>query len=190
MGTGLRLVLAQPWPLLVLLLAFTEGFVLLGVFTFMPAALEHAGSSAGVAGLITGAYGVSVLICAQWVKRLSSRLGPAVLIAVGGSAAVAGLAFVSTRQLVLTVLVACGLLGAAWAFMHSSLQTWVTDVVPDARATAVSFFSASLFAGSAAGTAIGGDVADAGSYSALFLLGAAVCLPLTVVGSAARGRFG
>jgi MFS transporter, YNFM family, putative membrane transport protein len=188
-SVGLRLVLTRPWPLLVLLLAFTEGFVLLGIFTFLPAALENSGSSTSVAGLVTGAYGLSVLVCAQWVKRLSSRRDPALLIALGGMAAVAGLSAVSSRQVVPTVLVACVLLGAAWAFMHSTLQTWVTQVAPHARATAVSFFSASLFAGSAAGAAVGGRLVGAGSYSALFLLGAAVCAPLTLVAAASRMRF-
>ena len=45
--------------------------------------------------------------------------------------------------------VAAVLLGLAWAAMHSSLQTWATEVLPEARATVVSLFAGSLFVGSA-----------------------------------------
>jgi hypothetical protein len=39
-------------------------------------------------------------------------------------------------------------IGGGFAFMHSTLQTWATEVVPEARATVISFFAAALFAGS------------------------------------------
>ena len=56
------------------------------------------------------------------------------------------------------------LLGLAWAAMHSSLQTWATSVLPDARAAVVSLFAGSLFAGSAVASAVlAGPAGEAGS---------------------------
>ncbi|HEX3003009.1 MAG TPA: MFS transporter, partial [Angustibacter sp.] len=57
--------------LVVLVLAFVEGGVLLGVLTLLPPAVEAAGASAGLAGAVTGAYGVAVLVFARLVGFLS-----------------------------------------------------------------------------------------------------------------------
>jgi predicted MFS family arabinose efflux permease len=82
--------------------------------------------------------------------------------------------------------VACVLLGAAWAFMHSTLQTWATSVAPRARAQVVPLFSAFLFLGGSSGAALGGLLAGTGSYGMLFAVSAAVFVPLTVVSAGAR----
>ena len=46
--------------------------------------------------------------------------------------------------------------------MHSSLQTWATEVLPAARATVVSLFAGSLFVGSALAAVLVADLAEAG----------------------------
>ena len=80
----------------------------------------------------------------------------------------------------------CVLLGGAWAFMHSTLQTWATSVSPTARAQVVPLFSACLFLGGSSGAALGGPLAGAGHYGPLFAVSAAVFVPLTVVSAATR----
>jgi hypothetical protein len=40
--------------------------------------------------------------------------------------------------------IAAVLVGGGFAFMHSTLQTWATEVVPEARATVISLFAAAL----------------------------------------------
>lgn len=186
---GIRLVLTRPWPLLVLGIGFAEGFILLGLFTFIPAALEYSGSSTGVAGAVAGSYGLAVLVFARVVKRLSATQPAARLIAFGGSCAIAGFGLLAARQSVPVVLLACLVLGAAWAFLHSSIQTWATSVAPRARATAVSFFAAALFAGSSGGAAAGGMLAGGAAYRELFGLGAVLAVPLLVVAWAGRLRY-
>jgi MFS transporter, YNFM family, putative membrane transport protein len=81
------------------------------------------------------------------------------------------------------------LLGAGWAFMHSTLQTWATDMAPDARATAVSLFATMLFSGSALGAAIFGPLVDAGRFQAVFAITLAVGVPLTVAATLGRRRY-
>lgn len=44
------------------------------------------------------------------------------------------------------------LVAGGFAFMHSTLQTWATEVVPEARATVISLFAGALFAGSGVAT--------------------------------------
>lgn len=88
-----------------------------------------------------------------------------------------------------TVLAAALLLGAGWAFLHSTMQSWATDVVPTARATAVSLFVAALFVGGAVGTALVAPLADRHAFALVFLVPAVLAVPLTVVAAVARSRY-
>lgn len=80
-------------------------------------------------------------------------------------------------------------LGGAWAFLHSTLQTWATEVVPQARATAVALFATLLFLGSSAGTALGAPFADAGRFAPLFAAALVASVPLALVAALARARY-
>jgi predicted MFS family arabinose efflux permease len=174
---------------LVLTLAFVEGAVLLGTLTILPPAVEAAGSSAALAGGVTAVYGVAVLGFARVVGSLSHRLATSRLIAIGAFAAFAacGMAAIS-RSPAMTVLVAI-LLGLAWAALHSSLQTWATEVLPAARATVVSLFAGSLFIGSAIGALAIAGPAEANEYGGVFAWAAALMIPLGVFATWGRARW-
>jgi predicted MFS family arabinose efflux permease len=81
------------------------------------------------------------------------------------------------------------LLGVGRAFMHSSLQTWVTDVVPDARAMAVGLFATVLFTGSSAAAAIGGVLMATGDHRLMYAVALASAVPLGVVATWGRSRY-
>jgi predicted MFS family arabinose efflux permease len=70
--------------------------------------------------------------------------------------------------------------------MHSTLQTWATEVAPEARATVISFFAAALFVGSGLATTAAAPLAEEGSFGTLFALAALVALPLGLIGGLAR----
>jgi predicted MFS family arabinose efflux permease len=80
-------------------------------------------------------------------------------------------------------------IGGGFAFMHSTLQTWATEVVPEARATVISFFVAALFAGSGLAAMAAAPLAEAGSYDLLFALGAFVAVPLGLFAGLVRHRY-
>jgi predicted MFS family arabinose efflux permease len=174
---------------LVIALAFTEGTVLLGALTYLPAAVEAGGVSTAAAGLITAAFGAANLVAARAVARLSRRVAPAGLIVLGASCLVTAWLLASVSVVAVSAVITCVLLGAALAAMHSTLQTWITQVVPAARATAVSMFACALFAGSAVGPLLLGGLAQAGRYPLIFGLTAAVSVPLGVVAAVGRARF-
>ncbi|MGH3358923.1 MAG: MFS transporter, partial [Nocardioidaceae bacterium] len=167
--------------LLVLLLAFTEGAVLLGVLTLLPPAVEATGATSSLAGTVTAAYGLAVYVCAHLVGRLSRRLHPARLIGLGGGATLAACSLLAGSQRAWVAVVVALLLGLAWASMHSSLQTWATEVLPSARATVVSLFAGALFAGSAVAAVLAADLADADRYREIFALAAGAAIPLTLL---------
>ncbi|HEX7743737.1 MAG TPA: MFS transporter [Micromonosporaceae bacterium] len=182
-------VFRSPAARLVLALAFAEGVVLLGALTLLPAAVESTGASPFLAGAVTAFYGVAVLAFARIVGRLSQRMSSAVLIAAGAGATFAACLLAAASTAAPVALGVSVLLGVAWASMHSSLQTWATEVVPPARASAVAMFAGSLFAGSALGTVLVGRLAEQARYPLIFALGAVAAVPLGLVGAFGRARW-
>jgi predicted MFS family arabinose efflux permease len=175
------------WVVLVIALGFVEGAALTGTFTFVAPGIEHAtGVGAGLAGTVVAVFGVAVLAFSRVVRPLSARLRTPTLFVIGGTAGAAGFAVLAVQRSLPAGVVACVLLGAAWAFMHSTLQTWATSVAPKTRAQVVPLFSAFLFLGGSSGAALGGLLASSGSYGLLFAVSAAVFVPLTVVSAVTR----
>ncbi|MBM2614486.1 MFS transporter [Actinoplanes sp. LDG1-06] len=177
------------WALLVLLLAFVEGGILLGGLTLLPAAVESTGVSAALAGAVTATYGIAVLIFARLVGVLSRRWPAWPLIAVGAVAAVVACFAATMSRGVWTAGAVAVLIGLAWAAMHSSLQTWATQVLPAARATMVSLFAGSLFAGSAVSAAVFAGPAEAGDYRVAYASLGLAMIPLGLVATVARARW-
>jgi predicted MFS family arabinose efflux permease len=184
-----RLVGRSPVTLFVLGCALAEGAVLLGTLTLLPPAMEDAGASTTVAGLATGVYGVSVFAFSALVGRLSQRGHAARLVLLGATAALLGCLLLAASQEVPVAVLAAVLLGLAWTSMHSTLQTWATEVLPDARATVVSFFAGSLFVGSSLAALLASGLADEGRYGVLFAAAAVLAVPLGGAAATVRGRW-
>jgi predicted MFS family arabinose efflux permease len=142
-----------------------------------------------VAGLATGVYGISVLPFSMLVGRLSQRWPASRLIALGAVAALAGCGLLATSQEVADAVVATIVLALAWTAMHSTLQTWATEVLPSARATVVSFFAGSLFVGSSLAAVLASGPADQGRYGVLFATSAVLVVPLGLAATVARARW-
>lgn len=178
----------SPVTLFVLLCALAEGAILLGTITLLPPALEHAGASTTVAGVVTGVYGGSVFVFSAFVGRFSQRWHPARLIVLGAVAAVLACLVLTRSQGVGAGIAAAILLGLAWTAMHSTLQTWATEVLPAARATVVSFFAGSLFVGSSLAAVVASGLTDEGRYGVLFAACAALAVPLGAAAALVRSR--
>jgi predicted MFS family arabinose efflux permease len=182
-------VLVQPWALIVVGIALVEGAVILGFLTFLAPSLESAGFSPAVAGLAVGLYGLAVLGWTRAVKLVANRLGASALILIGAGMLSLGYASGAVGQSLASVSAAAILVGGGFAFMHSTLQTWATEVVPEARATVISLFAAALFAGSGVATMATAPLAEAGSFDLLFALAALVAVPLGLFAGLARHRY-
>jgi predicted MFS family arabinose efflux permease len=182
-------VLVQPWALAVIVIALVEGAVILGFLTFLAPSLESVGISPAVAGLAVGLYGLAVLGWTRAVKLVANRLGASALILIGASMLLLGYASGAVGPSLASVSAAAVLVGGGFAFMHSTLQTWATEVVPEARATVISLFAAALFAGSAVATMAAAPLAESGSFDLLFALAALVAVPLGLFAGLARHRY-
>ena len=182
-------VLGRPWAIVVVGIALVEGAVLLGCLTYLAPSLERSGFSPAVAGLVVGLYGLAVLGWTRAVKLVAHRVGANILILIGGGMLALGCASAAVEQSLAGVGAAAIFVGGGFAFMHSTLQTWATDVVPEARATVISLFAAALFAGSGIATMAAAPLAQAGSFGLLFALAAVVAVPLGLFASLARRRY-
>ena len=179
-------VVRRPWAVAVVGIAMVEGAIILGFLTFLAPSLEHDGFSPAVAGLAVGLYGLAVLGWTRAVKPVSDRLGPSALILIGGGMLTLGYASGASGRSLAGVGVAAVLVGGGFAFMHSTLQTWATEVVPEARATVISFFAAALFVGSGVATTVAAPLAEGGRFGLLFATAALVAVPLGIFAALAR----
>lgn len=182
-------VVRRPWAVFLVLFGLLEGAVMLGLITYLAPALEARGVNAAVAGLVASGYGVAVLGATQAVKRLAG-VPPPLLVVAGGLALTACFGVAALRQDVVGILVASGLAGVAYGAMHSTFQTWATEIVPEARGTTTAAFASSIFLGAGLGTAATAPLAGSHQFGALFALAALLTLPMFVVGAVARARYG
>ena len=182
-------VLRRPWAVVVVGIALVEGALILGGLTFLAPSLESSGFSPAVAGLAVGLYGLAVLGWSRAVKLLANRLGASALILMGGGMLALGYAAGAMEQSLASVSAAAIFVGGGFAFMHSTLQTWATEVVAEARATVISLFAAALFVGSGVAAMAAAPLAEAGSFELLFALAALVAVPLGLFAALARRRY-
>jgi len=183
------LVAKHPWAVLVVLLALVEGGVILGFLTYLAPSLEAQGYSAAVSGLAVALYGLATLAWTQALKKAADRLDRHALILIGGAFLASGYAAGALDLRLLGAALAAVLVAGGFAFMHSTLQTWATEVVPEARATVISLFAGALFAGSGVATVAAAPLAETGSFGPLFAVAALSAIPLGLVGGLARLRY-
>lgn len=169
------MIVHDKWAILVVSLAFVEGALVLGILTLFAPALEFQGVETSLAGLSVAAYGVATLVFSRFVRPLTTRLTSSRVIGLGGICLTVGLGLVAVHLSVLTVVLAALLFGGAWAFMHTGLQSWVTQIIPAARGMMVAFFA--------------GALAEVGAWAWIFGNGAAIALALTIVSVGARARY-
>lgn len=185
----IALVLRQRWSLFLLSLAVLVGAVMFGFLTYFAPALEANGQSAAIAGTVVAGYGLSVLVCTRAFGWVARRVAVPLILAGGAVMLLLGYLVAAGHQNLPAILAASVLAGGAYAFMQSTFQTWATDVVPDARATATALFATAIFGGAAVATSAVAGLASAHRYSTLFLIAAIISVPVLVGGTLGRWRY-
>jgi len=186
---SIRTVFASGWGRLVLAVVLAEGVVVLGVLTYVAPAVQALGRSTTVAGLVAASFGVGAVACSRLVRALVARVSSPGIAAIGGLCLVVAWVVPAVSVSVWTLAVAGFGVGASWAFLHTTLQTWATEMVPGERATSVALFATSLFLGSAIGTAVAAPAAEAGAYAAVFAWSAVGAVPVALAAWWGRRRW-
>jgi len=170
-------------------LAFLEGTVMLGAFTYVVPALQHAGATVTVAGLLGTFYAVGIVGGALVMPRLAGHFRRPRLMAIGGGILVFGLAASAAWESPVALTATATLIGASSAILHVSMQGWATEVAPAARATTVSFFACSMFLGSSLATFLTAHLADLGEFRMIFGLSIPAAVVLTIAATWSHSRW-
>ncbi|MFI8851150.1 MFS transporter [Streptomyces sp. NPDC053499] len=163
----------------VLGLGAAEGTVMLGLPALLAPALATAGSrTSTTAVLVTYALGV---LTSTFVLRRHARVwGPRRLLATGGSMGVTGALLAAVVPGTAVLMLSAALLGTAWSYLHTTLQTWLPRLLPPpARARAASLFSASAILASSAAVALTSSLLQDGRHATVFAAGGILCAALT-----------
>ena len=163
-----------------MLTSFANGFVLFGgAFPFIGSYLiEHFGLTAAASGGVVAGFGVGAFAYTRTARRLVGYFGERRLMLRGGVGLALGLAALAVAPSWPWVLALQVWLGMAFYMFHGVLQARATEVLPEARGTAMAGFAMALFLGQSLGSlAFGLGIAWVG-YQGAFGVAAAGTLVL------------
>ncbi|WP_349903662.1 MFS transporter [Parafrigoribacterium humi] len=182
-------IVRSPWMLGLYAFTILEGTLLIGIYNFLPQALQQTGEGVFVSGLVTAGFGVAVVVVSQGMKPLVPRLKPWVFMFSGGAFAVGAFTVIALWITPISVLVGASMMGIAWALAHTTLQTWITDAATPARSMGLTFFSISLMLGGSIGAALGQAAVDHNNFPALFAVAVLASVVFAISGAIGRARY-
>jgi len=161
---GFRDFLTDPFGRLVYFSIFAEGFLLSGTVAYLGiyATSQYGLSQLGV-GLLFALFGVGTMVGGVVMGRSRARLSERGLAAWGGLIMGVAMLMMVPDGPWPVFAAAMLLLGLGFVGLHTTLQVYGTEISQVARGKAFSLFPASLFTGTAVGTAVMGPLVDAGS---------------------------
>ncbi|MFE1602039.1 MFS transporter [Methylobacterium sp. ID0610] len=166
-----RTILANPRARLLFGAVFIEAIAVFGIFPHLAHLIEARGEGGPrEAGLVLAGFAAGGLLYSLLVGVLLRLLGQTRMLMAGGAVSGAALLTVGLAgawQIDAAALVALGL---GFYMLHNTFQVQVTEVAPEARASAVALHAFSFFCGQALGVAVlGAGLAALGQLGALAL---------------------
>jgi MFS transporter, DHA1 family, solute carrier family 18 (vesicular amine transporter), member 1/2 len=163
--------------------AVTIDTALLGVIApLLPDVEERTGAGEGALGLTLAAYAIPIALLSLPLGRMADRIGRRLLLAVGLLLVAAGSGLIALADSLAILTTARAVQGVGSAASWISALALVSDTAPpDRRGEMLGVALGATAAGSIAGPALGGVMADVLSFEAPFLLFAAVSLVLLAV---------
>ncbi len=165
-------VLKNPSSLKIYILVIFEGVFLIGSFSFLGGFIKQVFDLNNfVIGIVMTAFGLMALIAGRKSGKVAAKIGR-------GKTAVVGLGFAFAADMVLVVLgeslpavvIAIGFMGLGFMLAHSTFLTVATEFAAKGRSYATSLVAFFFMGGGGIGTAIGGKIITASSYTNLFVI--------------------
>lgn len=177
-------VLSNPFARHILIIAVMEAALAWGAFAYIGADL-HArfALSYTLVGISVGFFGLGGLIYAALVRQFVNRLGQVGLTLGGGLVIAAAYALLAVEPVWWLAPPAATAVGLGFYMFHNTLQTKATQMTPDARGTALAFFTSALYLGQTVGVAAGALAIDRFGAIPLYV-GTAAAFPLLALGFA------
>lgn len=166
---------------LVLVGAALDGMMFVGCFPYLAPYLHEAfGLAYAQVGLVLACFGVGAFAYTRMARWLVRRLGEGGMVLSGGVLMAGGLALAVASTNWAVFIVVELMLGLGFFMFHSVLQAQATEMLPQARATAVATFACLLFLGQSAGALVVGGLIARHGYGVAFLADAAGIMVLAV----------
>ena len=149
---------------------------------------EH-GLSYVLTGGVLAVEAVASVGATRLIRPLIARIGERRMMLAGATMMGTGFLIAAAAPSWVLVVPGVALVGGGLPVCHSVLQTRGTEIAPEARGTAISFFVFSLFMGGALGTALLGVVLDARGFTTTIALAGGALLVLAYAASRTSSPF-
>lgn len=188
-----RDILSNPRALTLFSLVFVEAIAIFGIFPYVaPLLEERGGGGAAEAGFALGGFAIGGLVYSALVAWMLKRLGIGRILMGGGFFAGAALVLLGLGGDWMLDAAAMLFLGLGFYMLHNTFQAQVTEVAPQARASAVALHAFSFFCGQALGVVLMGfglrniGLTWATSLAALIILGVGLAASIMLTRPAAQ----
>ncbi|WP_246742437.1 MFS transporter [Microvirga splendida] len=188
-----RDILSNPRALTLFGLVFIEAIAIFGIFPYIaPLLEERGGGGAAEAGFALGGFAIGGLVYSALVAWMLRRLGIGKILMGGGFFAGASLMVLGLGGDWKLDAVALLFMGLGFYMLHNTFQAQVTEVAPEARASAVALHAFSFFCGQALGVVLMGfglrniGLTGATSVAALVIAGVGLAASFALTRPAAQ----
>ena len=179
-----RDILSNPRALTLFSLVFVEATAIFGIFPYVaPLLEERGGGGATQAGFAIGGFALGGLVYSALVTWMLRRLGIGRILIGGGFFAAAALVILGLGGDWKLDAAAMLLLGLGFYMLHNTFQVQVTELAPQARASAVALHAFSFFCGQALGVVLMGFGLRHGGLTASTTVAALAILLVGLVAS-------
>jgi len=162
--------LRRPWSRIVLASVFVEGFTIYASLTFVGMELKSRfGLGYGVIGLMLAFFAVGGMAYTIGLRRFLPRFHQMRLVVLGSLAAVVGMCGFAQAPSLWVVPPAMIFIGFGAYMLHNTLQTFATQLLPEARATGFSCFATLFFFSQSIGVAVAALFVDRLGAAPIFL---------------------
>jgi len=157
----------------ILTFGLLDGALLMGCFPFLaPYMHEQFGLAYASVGMILACFGIGALAYTRSAKHLIPRIGEAGCVTLGGTLMACAVAAGVLTPTWWSFIPIETTLGLGFYMLHGVMQARSTELLPHARATAVSSFAFVLFLGQSIGALTIGALIAATGYRTAFLVDA------------------
>lgn len=169
---------------------YIEGLCLFGLFPFISLILHEAGETrASIAGVVLGAYGIGSLGYSFLIGRLMT-LASEKQIMIGGASAISLAFCIISLGLGWPVMMgAMFIAGLSFFMVHGWIQIHVSEILPEARGSAISLHAFFLFLGSASGPVVYGFAFPHFGVTASMVASAVLFVAMGLVTAAALSKY-
>jgi predicted MFS family arabinose efflux permease len=167
--------LKRPWSRIVLASVFLEGITVYAAVTFVGIELKaRFDLNYGLIGVMLAFFAVGGMLFTRGMRQRMRTMTPRRLIATGAASASFGMILFPIVPTLWLVPILMILVGFGAYMLHNTLQTFATQLLPEARATGFSVFATLFFLSQSLGVAVGALMLDDGGAGAVFVAAALV----------------